>query len=174
MKLNSDLKLTRRRFLAVSLVATDMLLNRTAPSLDAIAAVGETELTPACAEANDITPQQTAGPYYKPRSPERQSLLEPGIQGTRIVLEGHVRSSKCKPVPGALVDFWQADGNGIYDNSGYRLRGHQFTDNGGSYRLETVIPGRYPGRTRHFHVRVQAPNRPLLTTQFYFRGVSAS
>jgi protocatechuate 3,4-dioxygenase beta subunit len=73
-------------------------------------------------------------------------------------------------VGGALVDFWQADGAGMYDNVGSKLRGHQYTDNSGLYSLETVIPGLYPGRTRHFHVRVQAPNRPVLTTQLYFPG----
>jgi protocatechuate 3,4-dioxygenase beta subunit len=97
-------------------------------------------------------------------------LLEPGIQGSRIVLEGYVRSTKCKPVQGVLVDFWQADASGVYDNAGYRLRGHQFADAAGRYRLETIVPGVYPGRTRHFHVRVQAPNRPVLTTQLYFPG----
>ena len=97
-------------------------------------------------------------------------MLEPGIQGSKIILEGAVRSTKCKPVQGALVDFWQADGSGAYDNAGYRLRGHQFADGAGRYRLETVVPGVYPGRTRHFHVRVQAPNRPALTTQLYFPG----
>jgi protocatechuate 3,4-dioxygenase beta subunit len=128
------------------------------------------EPTPACADTDDITPPQTAGPFFKPRSPERKSLLEPGIQGSRIVLEGNIRSTKCKPVQGALLDFWQADGSGVYDNAGYRLRGHQFTDGAGRYRLETIVPGVYPGRTRHFHVRVQAPNRPALTTQLYFPG----
>ncbi len=32
------------------------------------------------------------------------------------------------------------------------------------------MPGLYPGRTRHFHVKVQAPNQPVLTTQLYFPG----
>ena len=58
----------------------------------------------------------------------------------------------------------------MYDNAGYRLRGHQYSDASGRYRLETIVPGVYPGRTRHFHVRVQAPNRPVLTTQLYFPG----
>jgi protocatechuate 3,4-dioxygenase beta subunit len=118
----------------------------------------------------DFTHLYFSGPFFKPRSPERKSLLEPGIHGSRIILEGNVRSTKCKPVQGALVDFWQADGNGAYDNAGYKLRGHQFADGTGRYRLETVMPGVYPGRTRHFHVRVQAPNRPALTTQLYFPG----
>ena len=38
----------------------------------------------------------------------------------------------------------------------------------GNYTLETVVPGLYPGRTRHIHVKVQAPNGPVLTTQLYF------
>jgi protocatechuate 3,4-dioxygenase beta subunit len=90
------------------------------------------------------------------------------MPGTRIVVEGTVLTTDCQPLPRALVDFWQADDRGQYDNTGYRLRGHQFTDDAGHYRLETVVPGLYPGRTRHFHVKVQAPNQPVLTTQLYF------
>lgn len=170
MKSAKDFSLTRRGFLAASLIASDVLFNRTDGGLDAIAATVGVEPTPACADADDITPPQTAGPFFKPRSPERKSLIESGIQGSKIVLEGNVRSTHCKPVAGALVDIWQADGNGAYDNAGYRLRGHQFADGAGRYRFETVVPGLYPGRTRHFHVRVQAPNRPALTTQLYFPG----
>jgi protocatechuate 3,4-dioxygenase beta subunit len=70
----------------------------------------------------------------------------------------------------ALLDFWQADDGGRYDNKGYRLRGHQFTDDVGRYRLDTIIPGLYPGRTRHLHVKVQGPHRAILTTQLYFPG----
>jgi protocatechuate 3,4-dioxygenase beta subunit len=170
MMMANDLPISRRGFLTASLIASDVLFNRLAGSLDALAATLAMEPTPACADTDDITPPQTAGPFYKPRSPERKSLLEPGIQGSKIILAGTVRSTKCKPVQGALVDFWQADGSGAYDNAGYRLRGHQFADGAGRYRLETVVPGVYPGRTRHFHVRVQAPNRPALTTQLYFPG----
>jgi protocatechuate 3,4-dioxygenase beta subunit len=169
MKEKAAYILTRREFLTASLVLTDMLVYGTSRGRGSIAAAA-LEPTPARAGADDITPPQTAGPFYKPRSPERKSLLEPGTQGSKIVLEGQVRSTKCQPVQAALVDFWQADGNGVYDNTGYKLRGYQFTDGGGRYRLETVVPGVYPGRTRHFHVRVQAPNRPVLTTQLYFPG----
>ncbi len=34
--------------------------------------------------------------------------------------------------------------------------------------LHTIVPGLYPGRTRHIHVKVQASNDPILTTQLYF------
>ncbi|HZU91792.1 MAG TPA: intradiol ring-cleavage dioxygenase [Stellaceae bacterium] len=114
------------------------------------------------------TSEETEGPFFKPRSPQRASLLEPGVQGTRLVLTGVVLSAACRPVAGALLDFWQADAGGHYDTAGFRLRGHQYTDGAGRYRLETVVPGLYPGRTRHIHVKVQAPGRSVLTTQLYF------
>jgi protocatechuate 3,4-dioxygenase beta subunit len=50
------------------------------------------------------------------------------------------------------------------------LRGHQLSDDRGRYRLVTIVPGLYPGRARHIHVKVAAPNRPPLTTQLYFPG----
>jgi hypothetical protein len=128
--------------------------------------------TPACDDGDDPTPAQTEGPYFSTGSPERTSLLEPGLPGTRLTVTGAVLATDCRPVARALLDFWQADDGGQYDNQGYRLRGHQFTDAQGRYRLETVVPGVYPGRTRHIHVKVQAPNRPVLTTQLYFPGES--
>ncbi|MFN8513276.1 MAG: dioxygenase [Chloroflexia bacterium] len=127
--------------------------------------------TPECGDDDDEpTLAQTEGPYYTPNTPERTSLLEAGMAGTRLVLTGTVFSTGCAPVGRALLDFWQADDAGQYDNVGFRLRGHQFADARGRFRLETVVPGLYPGRTRHIHVKVQAPNRPVLTTQLYFPG----
>lgn len=124
--------------------------------------------TPACGDDDDPTPAQTEGPYFTPDSPERASLIEPGIAGTRIVVAGRVLTTDCRPVARALVDVWHCDADGVYDNSGYRLRGHQYTDADGQYRLETIVPGQYPGRTRHYHVKVQAPGQSALTTQLYF------
>lgn len=136
---------------------------------DAVPEPAALPLTPACGDDDDDpTPAQTEGPYFTPNSPERTSLLEPDISGTRLVVSGLVLTDGCQPVGGALIDFWQADDAGVYDNSGYRMRGHQYTDESGRYQLETVVPGLYPGRTRHLHVKVQAPNGPVLTTQQYF------
>jgi len=126
--------------------------------------------TPACGADTAPTPAQTEGPYFKRSSPERASLLEPALTGSRLVVTGLVLGTDCRPVPHALLDFWQADGSGHYDNAGQRLRGHQFTDAEGRYRLETVLPGLYPGRTRHIHVKAQAPGQRVLTTQLYFPG----
>jgi len=126
--------------------------------------------TPSCVDDDDLdeTQAQTEGPFFTPDSPERTSLLEDGIAGTPLLLTGYVYSSGCQPVDGALLDFWHADDNGEYDNQGYRLRGHQFAGNDGRFELETIMPGLYSGRTRHIHVKVQAPDQPVLTTQLYF------
>jgi protocatechuate 3,4-dioxygenase beta subunit len=81
-----------------------------------------------------------------------------------------VLTRACRPVAGALVDLWHADADGDYDNDGFRCRGHVFADAQGRFRFRTIVPALYPGRTRHYHVKVQAPNRPVLTTQLYFPG----
>lgn len=114
----------------------------------------------------------TEGPFYKANTPERTSLFEPGMAGTKITLTGFVRTCDCKPIARALLDFWQADDKGDYDNSGYRLRGHLFSDTNGRYSIETILPGLYPGRTRHIHVKVSAPNQTPLTTQLFFPNES--
>src|SRR5262245_59082053 len=115
------------------------------------------------------TVPQTEGPFFKISSPLRNSLLEKGAKA-RLIVTGTVLSAQCKPVAGALLDFWHSDEEGAYDNRGFRYRGHQFADAQGRYRLETIVPALYPGRTRHIHVKVQAPGRRVLTTQLYFAG----
>ncbi|HYL91041.1 MAG TPA: intradiol ring-cleavage dioxygenase [Burkholderiales bacterium] len=112
------------------------------------------------------TERQTEGPFFKPQSPERNTLAE-GRAATLLVT-GRVLGPDCKPVAHALLDFWHADERGHYDNHGIRYRGHQFTDAEGRYRLETIVPAEYPGRARHIHVKVQRPGGRILTTQLYF------
>ena len=125
--------------------------------------------TPTCVDADDVTVAQTEGPYFKASSPQRTDIRG-NAGGTRLTLTGTVVTTTCQPVAQALVDFWQADDGGTYDNSGFTFRGHQFTDAQGRYQLETVIPGLYPRRTRHIHVKVQAPGGKIMTTQLYFPG----
>lgn len=126
--------------------------------------------TPACDDGDDPTPPQTEGPYFKPNSPRTGDLTVPGAPGMALAAAGFVFTRDCRPVAGALLDFWQADYYGAYDNVGYRYRGHQYTGADGAFTLSTIVPGLYPGRTRHIHVKVQAPSRPVLTTQLYFPG----
>src|SRR5690242_21848038 len=63
--------------------------------------------TPACVDADAVTPAETEGPYYKRNTPERTSLWEPGMGGTQLRLSGQVLTRDCRPVPAALLDFWQ-------------------------------------------------------------------
>src|SRR5215218_2116343 len=123
-----------------------------APATTAAAALPP---TPACDGGDDPTPAQTEGPYFSPNSPGRASLLEAGLPGDRLTVAGTVLATDCRPVRRALLDFWHADAEG-------------------RFRLETIVPGLYPGRTRHIHVKVQAPDRPVLTTQLYFPGEPAN
>jgi len=128
--------------------------------------VSASAATPACDD--NPTSSNDEGPFFKPQSPARTSLLEPNMPGMRMLVMGSVASLACEPIASAIVDFWHADDNGDYDNDGYHLRGHLLTDREGRFRLETIVPGLYPGRTRHFHVKVAAPGGRALTTQLYF------
>ena len=162
-------RLLRAMVAAPAMIATsNLLVGRWAGTSQAEASLAP---TPACTDDDDEpTESQTEGPYFTPNSPKRTSLIESGVTGTPLMVTGTVLTRSCRPVAGALVDFWQADDEGQYDNRGFRLRGHQYTDAKGVYRLETIVPGLYPGRTRHIHVKVQAPTQRVLTTQLYFPG----
>jgi len=131
----------------------------------------ELALTPSCTDG-DETPRNIEGPFFKRNSPLRTDLRTPGVSGVLLNLSGTVYDRHCRVVPGALLEFWQADARGAYDNSGYTLRGHQFTADTGSYTLATVLPRDYRNgrdrRTPHMHVKVQAARGPVLTTQLFF------
>ena len=113
------------------------------------------------------TPSQMEGPFFRPLSPERVNLVETKMKAPRIRLNGLVVDQACRPLPGAMLDFWQCDEKGRYDTNGVSLRGHQFSNSKGEFFLETLIPGSYPGRTPHLHVKVQRRGGRVLTTQLY-------
>jgi protocatechuate 3,4-dioxygenase beta subunit len=142
----------------------------TTTSAEAAAEAGTLQVTPACDDHDEPTIPETEGPFYTPNTPRRSNLVTTGVSGVALLLTGDVVDTSCRPIRGALLDFWQADANGQYDNDGFRLRGHQFADASGRYALRTIVPGLYPGRTRHIHVKVQRPHGRILTTQLYFPG----
>lgn len=167
--MTTDSLLSRRRVLLAAAALP------TAALLQSCAATGRQLRNPGGPEP---TPDQTEGPFYRLFSTSRSSLREPGMAGTSLELTGRVLDKRGKPFANALLDFWQCDAEGIYDLRTFRLRGHQFTDGDGRYRLDTIVPGLYPGRTRHIHVKVQPsgadvpadPGALNLTTQVYFPG----
>lgn len=118
---------------------------------------------------NGLTQAQSEGPYYMAGSPQSNTLYEEGMPGTRLLLVGYVLDQNCQPLANAWLDFWQADSTGEYDNVGYRLRGHQFTDAQGRYFLDTILPGSYQSRPiEHIHVKVKPEGGAEMTSQLYF------
>lgn len=127
--------------------------------------------SPTCGE---ITEPNIEGPFFSPNSPEKKNLVEANMQGVRLRITGRVYDTKCQPIAGALLDFWQANHGGTYDNVGFTLRGHQFTNAEGRYELNTIIPGNYLNgatyRPGHIHVKAGGNGFKILTTQLYFDG----
>lgn len=97
------------------------------------------------------------------------------MKGTPLTITGRVLDRECQPLQHALLDVWQCDADGVYDNKGYTLRGKIHTDNKGRYELRTIVPIAYKvsdtrSRPAHIHLKVSGPGTPVLTTQLYFEG----
>jgi protocatechuate 3,4-dioxygenase beta subunit len=114
---------------------------------------------PASAQSCPPTKPDMLGPFYVPGAPERNKTGE-GLQ-----LEGLVRSTRdCKTLPGATIEWWAANPQGEYDDA---HRATQVADASGRFRYVTDMPGKYPGRPVHLHVKVSAPGHKPLVTQVY-------
>ncbi len=117
------------------------------------------------------TTSQGEGPFYTPATPRRRDIRDPLINANVLVVSGRVVDERCRPITGAVLDFWQTDHAGRYDQESYRYRGHQYTDAEGRFELVTVRPSPYTAmnisRTPHIHVKAQGAGTPLLTTQLY-------
>lgn len=139
------------------------------------------------------TTPNLAGPYYKVGAPLRTngSLLERPLKPDEVPLtvRGRVLDAATDaPVPRALLDLWQADGQGVYDETGYDLRGVIEADDEGAYEYHTVFPegyeipakgpttellqaiGQQNWRPAHIHLRVHVGGGTALQTQFFLAG----
>ncbi|RJQ69464.1 dioxygenase [Pseudonocardiaceae bacterium YIM PH 21723] len=118
------------------------------------------------------TPPIMEGPYFKPNTPERTDLVTSGITGVLLTVSGTVFTQNCTPVTKALIEVWQCDAKGKYDNVTYTLRGHFYTDANGKFSFKSIIPADYIDngdfRTPHIHIKVQRPTAQVLTTQLFF------
>jgi protocatechuate 3,4-dioxygenase beta subunit len=129
-------------------------------------------VTPECLETED----NIQGPFYRPNAPFRTTLAAPG-EGIPLTISGMVMGPGCNiHLDGALIDVWQANAEGQYDNNSpeFLWRGRMNADEKGNYSFQTIVPGRYLNgaryRPRHIHVTVTAEGYRSLTTQIYFAG----
>ncbi len=122
------------------------------------------------------------GPYYVSGTSEITNLNTQNLPGTSIIVSGTIYSdaNNQTPVANAILEIWHADDGGIYhpvgdgNVSNYQpsqitLRGFVVTDGQGRYTFQSIRPGLYPGRPRHFHYRVTANGYQTLVTQIYFQ-----
>jgi catechol 1,2-dioxygenase len=118
------------------------------------------------------------GPFYRPDSPIRTSLVIEGDKGVKILLAGKVKHNDCKtPYKKAKVELWHCSATGEYDNTSidFRYRGTTFSDDNGNYHFNTILPVPYGignGITRpaHFHLMITAKGYQPFVTQLYFAG----
>jgi protocatechuate 3,4-dioxygenase beta subunit len=121
--------------------------------------------TPTAAVCQPTRPD-SLGPFYEPGAPVRAKV------GSGYVLRGRVLTTRCRPIPGARIEFWLANPDGEYDDA---HRATMFARRDGAYRFESNRPVAYSSRGPHIHVRVSARGYRTLVTQHYpRRGRSAA
>lgn len=137
------------------------------------------------------------GPFYLDDAPEM--ALGADLAGERsgavVLVHGQVRDTLGNPLPGAIVDTWQADSAGTYpiqeQASGqdkYDLRGKFTADDSGAYYYTTVLPkpytvpydgpvgrllragNRHAWRASHLHYIVRANGMRPITTEVFFEN----
>lgn len=119
-----------------------------------------------------LTRADQMGPFYTPDAPARTSLYPDGTPGQALVISGVVYLNDCAtPLPGAVVEIWQADASGNYDFSDqFAGRGQVTADDRGRYTFSTILPAPYEPRPAHIHLRISHPQARALVTQVYFAG----
>ncbi|GIH93226.1 dioxygenase [Planobispora siamensis] len=144
-----------------------------------------------------MTPSSVEGPFHSPAPPrEMGAWIAEGSErdrGEAAVVHGRVTDCDGRPLPGAVLDVWQADDAGLYDSQDAaqpegNLRALLTTGEDGSYWFRTVRPssypvptdgpvgellralGRHPMRPAHVHIRVEAAGHRPLTTHIFVDG----
>jgi protocatechuate 3,4-dioxygenase beta subunit len=132
------------------------------------------------ADACRPTADHVEGPFYRPGAPDRDDLYPEDSSGPVLLFEGKVQDRNCTPLPAAVIEVWQADDRGRYDNDdpttppppgSFRCRGRMRTDREGRFRFRTVVPANYPVpgtswlRVKHVHFKLYAEGYRPLTTE---------
>jgi protocatechuate 3,4-dioxygenase, alpha subunit len=138
------------------------------------------------------TPSQTVGPFFSIGFSwlDRTDLTAEAGIGTRVTISGHVFDGAGKPVPDAVLEIWQADGDGCYDDweaVGELPRTGRFfgfgrvpVDDQGKFHFSTLKPGSRRGSNGALqapHLVISLFTRGLLRrliTRIYFPGDPAN
>lgn len=145
--------------------------------------------------AGRATEATVQGPFYWEGAPDMPlgcDLRAAGVAGEPAYYSGEVTDTAGRPLPGALLDIWSGDGEGVYDmqveGQGMTLRGRLRTDADGHYHFWSIRPaeypvptdgpvgvmlkrmGRHPMRPGHIHMKVLAEGHVPLTTHLFPRG----
>jgi hydroxyquinol 1,2-dioxygenase len=140
------------------------------------------------------TPATVLGPFHIPGSPRLDfgGDMSDGVPGTPLYIHGTVRDLDGSPVPGAVLDVWQADPEGAYeaqlDVDEARLRALYTAGEDGGYCVRTVAPKGYTipmdgpvgelisrteiseYRPAHVHFLLEAPGYRRLITHLFHEG----
>jgi protocatechuate 3,4-dioxygenase beta subunit len=144
----------------------------------------------AAAPACVVRPEMTEGPFFVDRQLERSDVrVDPSTGRTSAGLPlalaftlTQVSNGACTPLPGAVVDIWQCDADGVYSGvsgpgqpdqaaGSQALRGFQTTDAAGRATFTTIYPGWYRGRAVHIHFKIRTSSAPSgyeFTSQLFF------
>lgn len=117
------------------------------------------------------------GPYYEANTEFREQLAPDDTVGDRLIVQGLVLNSDCSaPLANAIVDIWQANASGEYEDDWYR--GRVLTDADGYYQFETVVPEGYGEgtgyRPPHIHFKIWDDTQLLITSQMFFPEVKGT
>jgi protocatechuate 3,4-dioxygenase beta subunit len=115
-----------------------------------------------------VTPRRSDGGHYRSGAPAKETLVEPGVAGTPLLITGYVLFPDCRTVPDAVLDVWQADADGRYDDEAWQLRGVLRADAAGRYTIETILPGSVDGDPPTVHMKVaEEIGGRIVTSQVY-------
>jgi protocatechuate 3,4-dioxygenase, alpha subunit len=138
------------------------------------------------------TPSQTVGPFFSIGCDRLQAIeqIDPNISGEHVEIRGRVIDGDGVVVPDAMLELWQANGEGKYSHpedtqdkqidARFRGFGRVSTDEGGAFRILTIKPGAVPGpngKPQAPHIVVSIFMRGLLrrlVTRIYFPGTMAN
>ena len=122
--------------------------------------------------ATTTRPTSTKRAVLRTQHSREDRLRVPGHRGRDLLLRGRVLDTAGVGLAGAVLDFWQANEDGAYDNVGYSYRGHQYTRPDGhtscgrSCRFRTPSPASGGSPTSTSRCRAHRPG--CSTTQLFY------